>query len=336
MENRILFGLLMLGEGDLARNYILFCLVASFGVLQFVAGRYGWRGMMLLSAHLSRQLGLALMALAYLWFFAIQPDLFIPGLAGGELLTFSLLAFMLAFLLALLAGFISIRLLQRPRVRRPPKREWVQVGKGRAEWWLPRGAPTIYVLALREIGTDTLDVLAGELVARSAAVLLCESRWSDAALAVFRERCAQFPETARAAVGLGTGGDRVLAGDMVQNPPLSLCARLALAPYGAAVNRHRGLHWLRETDYVSAWQATRGKWSASEAVSGNALIVYGDEDGLISVAEARARFPQAIFVAGARHFDLAAHPPVQRLACELFGLPVAVGVAAHVPCKERP
>jgi len=127
MENRIFFGLLMLGEGMLAPNYIIFCFIGSLGVIQVVAARYGLRGMMLLPAAPSQWLGLALVVLAYLWFFTVQPDLFIPGLAGGELSTFAILGFVLAVGASWLLGLVSLRVLNRARAVPPPRRERVAI-----------------------------------------------------------------------------------------------------------------------------------------------------------------------------------------------------------------
>lgn len=98
MEQRFLFGLLMLGEGNLTPNYLFFCFLASLGVLQFVAGKYVRRELMLLPPRAAQSIGAVLLVAAFVWFFLAEPDIFIPGLAGGELLTFSIAAFVSALL----------------------------------------------------------------------------------------------------------------------------------------------------------------------------------------------------------------------------------------------
>jgi len=119
MEQRFLFGLLMLGEGNLTPNYLFFCFVASLGVLQFVAGKYARRDLMLLPPRAAQVVGVGLVVGAFVWFFLAEPGIFIPGLAGGELLTFSLASFLAALLITRLVAAMMVRLAApSPEIRR--------------------------------------------------------------------------------------------------------------------------------------------------------------------------------------------------------------------------
>ena len=112
MEHRFLFGLLMLGENYLAVYYVAFCFVGSLGALQFVAGKYARRDLTPFSARLAQGLGVALVALAFVWFFSARADLFIPGLAGGEFVVYAVAAFVAAFGCTRALVWIAARLTQ--------------------------------------------------------------------------------------------------------------------------------------------------------------------------------------------------------------------------------
>lgn len=98
MEQRFLFGLLMLGEDNLALYYLLFCAVGFLGAIQFVAGTYARRDLTPLPPRAAQIAGAALVIFAFLWFFSVRADLFIPGLAGGEFVAYALAGFVCAYL----------------------------------------------------------------------------------------------------------------------------------------------------------------------------------------------------------------------------------------------
>lgn len=100
MEQRFFFGWLMLGENYLALYYLFFCFGGSFGALQFVAGKYARRDLTPLPPSLAQPIGILLTLGAFIWFFHARADLFIPGLAGGEFVTYALVGFFAAFLTA--------------------------------------------------------------------------------------------------------------------------------------------------------------------------------------------------------------------------------------------
>jgi hypothetical protein len=98
VEQRFFFGLLMWGEGTITPHYLIFCFLGSLGALQFVAGKYRRRDLTPFPFHFARWGGAALVGLAFLWFFTVEPDIYIPGLAGGEFVVFALSGFASAVL----------------------------------------------------------------------------------------------------------------------------------------------------------------------------------------------------------------------------------------------
>ena len=318
--------ILNFGEGSLAVNYLIFATAASLGVLQFVAGRGRLVGLMLFPAKVSEWLGLALLAGAYVWFFSVQPDLFIPGLAGGELFILFLGGFVTAVLVSIGLGIAANRFVYRAPFRSPHHREYVTLtGSQKGELWLTEGAGPPLVIALSESNTDSLDFLGSELVGGGAAVLLCNETTAEEAVHFVESNADRFHPTRRYAVGVGRGADRVLklAGkDM-------FCMVIALAPFGREENARPGLRWLGETDYLESLVAvSRRDEINSSIVSDNTSIIYGDEDTLIPPAVARQMHPSALMVAGARHFTLARTAATVRLALDLFELR---GAAATPP-----
>ncbi|MGB8647983.1 MAG: hypothetical protein WCF84_22300 [Anaerolineae bacterium] len=328
----MIIGILDFGEGLLSLNYLIFCAVASLGTIQIAAGHARLRGLLLFSPAFSRWFGLGLVGAAYAWFFTIQPDLFIPGLAGGELFTLFLIGFVLATLFALGFGMISCRLLQRLAAQQLDRREKIMLRDGcPAELWLPAAARAPLVLGLREADTDSLDTLSSELAAAGAAVLLCDESSAKAGAEWAERETERF--TSSYVMGVGRGADRALS-LAVQYPRYN--AVLALAPFGRTFNARPGLRWLRETDYLTALRATwrRGE-IAPTAVSSGSRIIYGDEDLLIRPSVAREMYPNVIMVAGARHLTLAAMPAVLSLAADLFELHLHPPAAVH-PATAHP
>jgi hypothetical protein len=312
--------ILNFGEGPLAVNYLIFTTVASLGALQFIAGRGRLVGLMLLPARESRWLGLALVAGAYAWFFTFQPDLLIPGLAGGEFFTLFIAGFLLALMISISLGIVNNRIFTRAAIHLPRLRESVALGPDAfGELWLPEptSKPPL-VIALREAKADSLDVLSADLVTAGAAVLLCDVNAAEGAVWFMDEHADLFHPTRRFAMGVGRGADRVLKLAGENNKFLSV---LALAPFGDQKNARPGLHWLRETDYVAALAVTFSPVETAYSQSSTpACIIYGDEDSLIPPATVRSNRPAALMVAGARHFTLARMSATKRLAADFFEL----------------
>jgi hypothetical protein len=328
--------ILNFGEGPLAVNYLIFTTIASLGTLQFVAARARLIGLMLFPPQISKWIGMVLVAGAYLWFFTVQPDLFIPGLAGGEFFTLFLMGFGLGLLIAIALGILANRVLVRATMRLPNLRESVKLAaRAEAKLWLPPHATPPLVIALREASADSLDVLAGELVNIGAAVLLCSEASAAAAVEFVERNGERFHPTRRFAMGVGRGADRAL---QLAGGSSKFSAVLALAPFGSEENIRSGLRWLRETDYLTALAITSrpGKIPRSEA-SSSACVVYGDEDTLIPSTSARRMYPSALLVGGARHFTLARKEATRRLAADLFGLrPAAASASGGVSAISAP
>jgi hypothetical protein len=332
----MVIGILNFGEGWLAVNYLIFTTVASLGALQWVAGRGRLVGLLLVPAKASMWLGVAMVSGAYVWFFTIQPDLLIPGLAGGELFTLFLTGFVLALLITLGLGIASNRILGRGAFQRPFRRESVRLNGGaKAELWLPKSSNPPLTVALREASTDSLDLLSGELVAAGAAVLLCNEAAAEAAVQFAEENAAQFHPTRRYAMGVGRGADRVM---QLASEDKGFRAVLALAPFGRTENARPGLRWLRETDYLAALTATHGQGKILKSnAPPSARVIYGDEDMLIPSATVRQLYPSALMVAGARHFTLARMAATRRLAADLFELrPAVASASVHVTAPASP
>ncbi len=323
----MLLGLLNFGEGDLALHYLIFCTFGALGVIQIAAARSRLVAMLVLSPEWSGWAGIVVLSVAYAWFFTTQPDLFIPGLAGGELSSLSVMGFILALLICLCLGFISQSLFGRPRARSPFRMERIaRGGKFQAELWLPRAPASSLVLALREMSQDGMNVLAGQLVARGAAVLVCREGRADDALEWLRENAERFNSSRRYVIGLGRGANRALA--LAANNPEIFHRVLALAPLMSPDDYRAGLRWLRETDFFTAsWNTWRRFKIPELARPDGALVICGDEDQLTPPATARNAFPGLVVVAGARHFTCAWTRATVDLVAEWFDLRATLALA---------
>jgi hypothetical protein len=329
----MVIGILNFGEGLLWLNYLIFCAVAAWGLLQIAAAHARLIGLMLVPSEAGKWLGAAVTAGAYAWFFTIQPDLFIPGLAGGEFFVLFFLGFGIALAIALASGIFVSRLGLDAGSSPPIARERIALTAGPpAELWLPQGhAPTLaqefnpawpLIIALREAQVDSLDHLSRELVARGAIVLMVRHNAAAAAMDYVEQNIGRFQSMRRYVMGVGRGADRALE---LAAADVKIRGALALAPFGRQENARAGLRWLWETDYLTALSVNlqRGPELQVNGVHANSLVVYGDEDFLMPPAAGRELYPSAMVVAGARHFTLAAMPATRRLAAELFGVPAA-------------
>lgn len=126
----MLFDLLHFGDGPQAINYFILCFFALLGTIQFVAIRYDRRDL----KWLDRQWGVAssilLIAGSFVWFFVTDQEIFIPGLAGGELFTLFTAAFILAIPITRGLTWVAranpgkhIERLLRPRIRNHKEKE---------------------------------------------------------------------------------------------------------------------------------------------------------------------------------------------------------------------
>ncbi len=105
----MLFNLLNFGSGTQAVHYFVFCLVAIIGTLQGVAARYGRRELVWLDGRPGLLLGGVIVAASFIWFFVTDEEIFIPGLAGGELFAVFIAAFFVAVPITRLISALILR-----------------------------------------------------------------------------------------------------------------------------------------------------------------------------------------------------------------------------------
>jgi len=109
MDSPIL-GLLHFGSGDQATHYFALCLGAILGTLQIVAARYKRADLLWLEERAGFALGIVLVVGSFVWFFATDKEIFVPGLAGGEFFTLFAAAFATATPLTRVVAFALSRL----------------------------------------------------------------------------------------------------------------------------------------------------------------------------------------------------------------------------------
>jgi len=111
------FDLLHLGDGKQALNYFFLCFFAILGALQLVAAKYHRRDLLWTNS----AIGAFLIVASFMWFFVTDQEIFIPGLAGGELFTIFIVAFILATPITRALAWLvqSKRVTQLPREKEP-------------------------------------------------------------------------------------------------------------------------------------------------------------------------------------------------------------------------
>jgi hypothetical protein len=92
----------------ITQNYFILCFVTCLGALQWAAARNRKPAISFLGrwglGRLGRGVGSLLVCTGFIWFFTATPDLFTPGLAGGELSGLFVAGGLSALLVARLAG----------------------------------------------------------------------------------------------------------------------------------------------------------------------------------------------------------------------------------------
>jgi len=101
----LFLNLLHFGDGPQAINYFIFCLVAILGTIQAVAARYARRDLLWFDGPIGYALGGVMIIGGFVWFFMTDQEIFIPGLAGGELFTIFVAAFIIAVPITRLIAF---------------------------------------------------------------------------------------------------------------------------------------------------------------------------------------------------------------------------------------
>ncbi len=91
-----LFDLLHFGTGAQAVHYVTFCFAAILGTLQMVATRFDRRDLKWFEGRGGYVVGALIVAASFIWFFAVDDEIFTPGLAGGELFLLFVIPFLVA------------------------------------------------------------------------------------------------------------------------------------------------------------------------------------------------------------------------------------------------
>jgi hypothetical protein len=94
-----------------AVNYFILCFTSILGIIQLSAARTNRHKYLWLEVRASALLGATLIATSFAWFFTTEEGIFIPGLAGGEMIAL----FMSAFLIAVPTSHLVAVLLARLR-----------------------------------------------------------------------------------------------------------------------------------------------------------------------------------------------------------------------------
>ncbi len=101
-----------------AMNYFILCFISILGVIQLSAARSGRRKFLWLDERASTVLGACVLAASFVWFFTTEEGIFIPGLAGGEMIAL----FGTAFVTAVPISRAVTILFARVRLSSPPPR----------------------------------------------------------------------------------------------------------------------------------------------------------------------------------------------------------------------
>ncbi len=111
------FDLLHLGDGQQAAHYFAFCFAAILGVLQGVAARYMRRDLLWFAPRIAYAFCALAVSGSFVWFFVTDAEIFIPGLAGGELFTIFVAAFGIAVPFTRGIAWVAARLRAPARIR---------------------------------------------------------------------------------------------------------------------------------------------------------------------------------------------------------------------------
>jgi alpha-beta hydrolase superfamily lysophospholipase len=305
----------------LAINYFLLALATIVGALQFVAVRHRLIGLSLFIGRAREPiwgylLAGTLIVGAFAWFFAATPEVFVPGLAGAELVLLfgaaAICALAFTLLVSSILHWVQHRETSDQKTAGRLRHEAVSWQQLRGTLYLPEdtGKPRAAICALPSPseGTLSLHPLVAALIEEGFIVLAMD--WGPqeeirypavlgllpSAVAYLTRRDEVNPERI-GVLGVDLGGDLAIrsAGTDEQ-----IVAVLALAPFLDRANTQPGLSILKEMSYLEAlrWARfrERGKLVAELAAlnhiskldSRPLLLVYGDRDGIVPAERACA------------------------------------------------
>ena len=345
----------------LAINYFLLAFVAIVGALQFVAARHRLIGLTWIGSAKKPIWGYLLAAVlivaAFVWFFvATWEEVFIPGLAGSELVLLFGAAVVCAVAVTLLVSsvFHGIQHRERSGLKaggrlRNEAVAWQQL---RGTLYLPddavRSGVAICALPSPSEGAFSAHPLVADLIEAGFTVLAMD--WGSEeeirypavlsllpiAVAYLARRSEVNPERI-GVLGIGLGGDLAIrsAGTDQQ-----IAAVLALAPFLNQANTRPGLSILKEMSYLEAlrWarplrlHRKRGELVAELApldYIGKVgdrpwLLIYGGQDDIISVKMARVTVGEEMApgslksLPGEGHLSLPRSPATSALVARWF------------------
>lgn len=101
------FDLLHFESGAQAIHYFILCFISILGTIQVVAAHYNHPDLPWFEKRAAYAFGGLAIASSFAWFFLTDEELFIPGLAGGELSSIFFAAFVVAVPATRIIAFVS-------------------------------------------------------------------------------------------------------------------------------------------------------------------------------------------------------------------------------------
>ena len=112
------FELLHFESGTQAIHYFVICFVSILGTIQIIAAHYNHHDLLWFEKRVTYAFGGLAIASSFVWFLATDEEIFIPGLAGGELSSIFLAAFLTAVPITRTLAFIFSRLSSPDKIRK--------------------------------------------------------------------------------------------------------------------------------------------------------------------------------------------------------------------------
>jgi hypothetical protein len=123
IEATVLLELLHFGTGSQAIHYFVLCLGGTLGIVQAAAVRYDRRDLIWIAERGGYVFSLVMVASSFMWFLRADKEIFIPGLAGGELFVIFIAALLVAVPATRAVNWVLVRLRLLALVPEPNLRE---------------------------------------------------------------------------------------------------------------------------------------------------------------------------------------------------------------------